>query len=106
MVAGKGSRLHPLTLKHPKSMYKLDEDMTLLQRMVMLIKKASPPIVGVPAFFSCHCGPSEYIGCLAWRRRKGINARSKRMVKTKVNAKARRYIGKFLSCILGFLLGG
>ena len=39
MVAGKGSRLHPLTLKHPKSMYKLDEDMTLLQRMVMLIKK-------------------------------------------------------------------
>lgn len=39
MVAGKGTRLHPLTLKHPKSMYKLDEDVTLLQRMVKLIKR-------------------------------------------------------------------
>ena len=39
MVAGKGSRLQPLTLKHPKSMYKLDENTTLLQRMVGLIKK-------------------------------------------------------------------
>ena len=39
MVAGKGTRLHPLTLKHPKSMYKLDENTTLLQRMVQLIKK-------------------------------------------------------------------
>ena len=39
LVAGKGTRLHPLTLKHPKSMYKLDEDTTLLQRMVALIKK-------------------------------------------------------------------
>ncbi len=25
MVAGKGTRLQPLTLKHPKSMYKLDD---------------------------------------------------------------------------------
>jgi len=39
MVAGKGTRLQPLTLKHPKSMYKLDENTTLLQRMVELIKK-------------------------------------------------------------------
>ena len=39
MVAGKGSRLQPLTLKHPKSMYRLDENTTLLQRMVRLIKK-------------------------------------------------------------------
>ena len=39
MVAGKGTRLQPLTLKHPKSMYKLDENTTLLQRMVGLIKK-------------------------------------------------------------------
>ena len=39
MVAGKGTRLHPLTLKHPKSMYKLDENTTLLQRMVQLIKR-------------------------------------------------------------------
>ncbi|SEK17966.1 Choline kinase [Ruminococcus sp. YRD2003] len=42
MVAGKGSRLQPLTFKHPKSMYKLDENTTLLQRMVGLIKKHDP----------------------------------------------------------------
>lgn len=39
LVAGKGSRLHPLTLKHPKSMFKLDNDTTLIQRMVGLIRK-------------------------------------------------------------------
>ena len=39
MVAGKGSRLHPLTLKHPKSMFKLDSETTLIQRMVRLIKR-------------------------------------------------------------------
>lgn len=39
MVAGKGSRLQPLTLKHPKSMFQLDRDTTLIQRMVKLIKK-------------------------------------------------------------------
>lgn len=39
MVAGKGSRLQPLTFKHPKSMYKLDENTTLLQRMVGLIRE-------------------------------------------------------------------
>lgn len=39
MVAGKGSRLRPLTLKHPKSMYMLDQNTTLLQRMVSVIKE-------------------------------------------------------------------
>lgn len=39
MVAGKGTRLQPLTLKHPKSMFKLDKETTLIQRMVSLIKK-------------------------------------------------------------------
>lgn len=39
MVAGKGSRLRPLTLQHPKSMFMLDENTTLIQRMVRLIKK-------------------------------------------------------------------
>lgn len=39
MVAGKGTRLQPLTLKHPKSMFKLDNNTTLIQRMVGLIKK-------------------------------------------------------------------
>ena len=39
LVAGKGSRLQPLTLKHPKSMFRLDKDTTLIQRMVGLIQK-------------------------------------------------------------------
>jgi len=39
LVAGKGLRLHPLTLKHPKSLYQLDEHTTILQRMINLIKK-------------------------------------------------------------------
>lgn len=38
MVAGKGSRLQPLTLMHPKSMYRLDNKTTLIQRMVALIR--------------------------------------------------------------------
>lgn len=42
LVAGKGSRLHPLTLSHPKSMFKLDENTTLLQRMVRLLQKNDP----------------------------------------------------------------
>jgi choline kinase len=39
LVAGKGSRLHPLTLKMPKTLYKLDKSTTVLQRMVSLIRK-------------------------------------------------------------------
>lgn len=39
LVAGKGSRLQPLTLKQPKSMFKLDKDTTLIQRMVKLVNK-------------------------------------------------------------------
>ena len=39
MVAGKGSRLNPLTLDNPKSIFKLDQDTTLIKRMVNLIRK-------------------------------------------------------------------
>lgn len=39
LVAGKGTRLQPLTLKHPKSMFRLDKNTTLIQRMVNLIRK-------------------------------------------------------------------
>lgn len=39
LVAGKGTRLQPLTLKHPKSMFKLDKDTTVIKRMVDLIRK-------------------------------------------------------------------
>lgn len=39
MAAGKGTRLQPLTLQHPKSMFMLDKDTTLIERMAGLIKK-------------------------------------------------------------------
>lgn len=39
MAAGKGSRLYPLTLKYPKSLYKLDKNTTVLKRMITMIKK-------------------------------------------------------------------
>ena len=40
LAAGKGNNLQPLTLKYPKTSYKLDEDTTVLQRMVRSIRKA------------------------------------------------------------------
>lgn len=39
LVAGKGTRLQPLTLKLPKSMFRLDNHTTVIKRMVNLIKK-------------------------------------------------------------------
>lgn len=42
MAAGKGSRLYPLTLKYPKSLYKLDKNTTVLKRMITLIKTHDP----------------------------------------------------------------
>lgn len=39
LVAGKGTRLQPLTLQHPKSMFRLDKNTTVIKRMVTLIKK-------------------------------------------------------------------
>ena len=38
LSAGKGERLHPLTLNHPKSLYKLDDNTTILQRLVRTIR--------------------------------------------------------------------
>lgn len=54
LVAGRGSRLHPFTLKYPKSLYKLDKDTTVLQRMIRLIKKydVTANIVVVTGFMS------------------------------------------------------
>lgn len=40
LAAGKGSNLHPLTLKYAKTSYKLDENTTVLQRMVRSIRKS------------------------------------------------------------------
>lgn len=39
LAAGTGSRLHPITLKHPKALFSLDEKTTILQRTVSLLKK-------------------------------------------------------------------
>ena len=39
LSAGKGAKLHPLTLNHPKSLYKLDDETTVLQRLVRRIRK-------------------------------------------------------------------
>lgn len=40
LAAGKGNNLQPLTLKYAKTSYKLDEETTVLQRMVRRIRKA------------------------------------------------------------------
>ena len=39
LAAGKGTNLQPLTLKTPKSLYKLDRNSTVLQRMIRNIRK-------------------------------------------------------------------
>lgn len=39
LAAGKGNNLYPLTLKYAKTSYKLDENSTVLQRMVRSIRK-------------------------------------------------------------------
>ena len=39
LSAGKGAKLQPLTLNHPKSLYKLDDKNTILQRLVRMIRK-------------------------------------------------------------------
>lgn len=39
LSAGKGAKLQPLTLNHPKSLYKLDDNTTILQRLVRNIRR-------------------------------------------------------------------
>lgn len=39
LSAGKGVKLQPLTLNHPKSLYKLDDGTTILQRLVRKIRQ-------------------------------------------------------------------
>lgn len=39
LVAGQGKNLQPLTLRHPKTLYKLDGKTTVLQRLVRSIRK-------------------------------------------------------------------
>ena len=39
LVAGQGKNLQPLTLSHPKTLYKLDANTTVLQRLVRSIRK-------------------------------------------------------------------
>ena len=39
LCAGKGTRLHPLTFNNPKCLFSLDENYSILQRMIDLIRK-------------------------------------------------------------------
>ena len=39
LAAGKGTKLQPLTFKHPKSLYKLDENTSVLQHCIRTIKQ-------------------------------------------------------------------
>lgn len=39
LVAGRGTRMRPLTQNFPKSLFKLDKDITVLEKMVDLIRK-------------------------------------------------------------------
>ena len=52
LIAGKGTRLHPITLDYPKSLYKLDDQMTVFERMIALIQESDPTanIVAVTGF--------------------------------------------------------
>lgn len=54
LMAGRGARLHPLTLSYPKSLYKLDKNTSILKRMVSLIQKydADAGIIIVTGFMS------------------------------------------------------
>ena len=54
LVAGKGSRLHPLTYNYPKSLYRLDDDTTVIQRMVNLLRSydKDAEIVAVTGFMA------------------------------------------------------
>lgn len=56
LAAGQGTKLQPLTLKTPKSLYKLDKDTTVLQRMVRSIRKydSEAEIVVVAGFMYDH----------------------------------------------------
>ena len=56
LAAGKGTNLQPLTLKTPKSLYKLDRHSTVLQRMVRTIRKydRTAEIVVVAGFMYDH----------------------------------------------------
>ncbi len=52
LIAGKGSRLHPLTISYPKTLFKLDEKTTVFERMVHLIQRhdKDAKIVAVTGF--------------------------------------------------------
>ena len=56
LVAGQGKNLQPLTLRHPKTLYKLDGKTTVLQRLVRSIRKydKAAEIVVVVGFMYKH----------------------------------------------------
>lgn len=53
LAAGVGTRLHPLTNESPKCLYKLDDNMTIIERTIMMINNNDPggKIIIVTGFF-------------------------------------------------------
>lgn len=56
LSAGKGTKLKPLTQNHPKSLYKLDDNTTILQRLARTIRKydSEAEIIVVVGFMYKH----------------------------------------------------
>lgn len=54
LAAGVGTRLHPLTNESPKCLYKLDKDITIIERTVAMISRYDNDynIVVVTGFFA------------------------------------------------------
>lgn len=52
LVAGRGTRMQPLTTNYPKTLFKLDKDTTIISRMIEMIRKydENPKITIVTGF--------------------------------------------------------
>jgi len=52
LAAGAGTRLHPITLRHPKTLFSLDRDTTIFSRMISLLRAldAEAEIIAVTGF--------------------------------------------------------
>ena len=52
LVAGRGTRMQPLTMNYPKTLFKLDKDTTVISRMIDMIREldSDPRIIVVTGF--------------------------------------------------------
>lgn len=65
LAAGKGTRLHPITLSYPKTLFKLEDNVSVIQRMVHMIQyyDAKAKFIVVTGFMNrqVHCELSDVI---------------------------------------------